>query len=104
VGSVAAQAAAAIIVVLAGAIAAWPQSSTTSLRGTVTDSLAAVVAGAEVVLADPRVAFSRTLKTDDRGAYQFLQVPPGTYSVSVASAGFTNTRKENVVLQVNSPA
>jgi outer membrane receptor protein involved in Fe transport len=87
-----------------GAIAAWPQSSTTSLRGTVTDSLAAVVAGAEVVLADSSVAFSRTLKTDDRGAYQFLQVPPGTYTISVAAAGFTNSRKENVVLQVNTPA
>ena len=87
-----------------GAIFAWPQSSMTSLRGTVTDSVAAVVAGAEVVLTDSSVAFSRTLKTDDRGSYQFLQVPPGTYTVSVAAAGFTNSRKENVVLQVNTPA
>jgi len=87
-----------------GAIVAWSQSSTTSLRGTVTDPQAAVVAGAEVVLADPAVAFSRTQRTDDHGAYQFLQLPPGTYTVSVGAAGFTNSRKENLVLQVNTPA
>jgi len=104
VRSLAAQAAAAIVVVLAGAIAAWPQSSTTSLRGTVTDSQAAVVGGAEVLLADPSTAFSRTQKTDERGVYQFLQVPPGTYSVAVDARGFTTSRKENVVLQVNTPA
>ena len=94
----------AILLCTAGSILAWPQSSTTSLRGTVTDPQAAVVAGAEVVLADPAVAFSRTQKTDDHGTYQFLQVPPGTYAVSVGAAGFTNSRKENLVLQVNTPA
>jgi hypothetical protein len=63
-----------------------------------------VVAGAEVVLADPSTAFSRSQKTDEHGAYQLLQVPPGTYTVSISAAGFTTSRKENVVLQVNTPA
>lgn len=87
-----------------GSVAAWSQSSTTSLRGTVTDPQNAVISGAEVVLADPAVAFSRTQQTDDHGAYQFLQVPPGTYTVSVGASGFTTIRRENVVLQVNTPA
>jgi hypothetical protein len=94
----------AIVFSTAAAVAGWAQSSTTSLRGTVTDPQAAVVGGAEVVLADPATAFSRTQKTDDHGAYQFLQVPPGTYSLSVGAAGFTTSRKEKVVLQVNTPA
>ncbi len=85
-------------------LAGWSQSSTTSLRGTVTDPQGAVVAGAEVVLADPATAFSRTQKTDDHGAYQFLQVPPATYTISISATGFTASRKENVVLQVNAPA
>src|SRR5579863_2063959 len=88
----------------AGAVAAWSQSSTASLRGTVMDPQTAVVAGAEVGLTDSATAFSRTQKTDDHGAYQFLQVPPGTYTVSVATTGFTTSRKENVVLLVNTPA
>jgi len=96
--------AAVLSVCLAGAIAVWPQSSLTSLRGTITDSQSAVVAGAEVVLTEPATAFSRTQKTDAHGAYQLLQVPPGTYTVSLSAAGFTSVRKENVVLQVNTPA
>jgi Carboxypeptidase regulatory-like domain len=95
---------AAMVFSLASAIAGWSQSSMTALRGTVTDPQAAVVAGAEVVLSDPASAFSRAQKTDDRGLYQFLQVPPGTYAVSVGATGFTTSRKENVVLQVNTPA
>jgi hypothetical protein len=96
--------AAAIVLAFAGAIPGWSQSSTTSLRGTVTDPQGAVVAGAEVVLADPATAFSRTQKTDDRGVYQFLQIPPASYTIAVSAAGFTTTRKTNVVLQVNTPA
>ena len=79
------------------------QSSTTTLRGTVTDPQSAVVAGAEVLLVDPVVAFSRRQKTDDHGVYQFLQVPPGNYTVSVSAVGFTTSRNENVILQVNTP-
>ena len=94
----------AALLFIAGAVSAWSQSSTTSLRGTVADSQAAVVAGAEVVLADPGVGFSRTQTTDDHGVYQFLQVPPGTYLISVGATGFTTSRKENLVLQVNTPA
>jgi type 1 fimbria pilin len=93
-----------LVLLIAAAPTAWSQSSTASLRGTVTDPQGAVVAGAEVVLNDPAIALSRTQKTDDRGVYQLLQVPPGTYNVSVAAAGFTTTRRENVVLQVNTPA
>ena len=95
---------AAMVFSLAGPIVGWSQSSTTSLRGTVTDPQAAVVGGADVMLVDPATAFSRTQKTDDHGVFQFLQIPPGTYAVSVGAAGFTTSRKENVVLQVNTPA
>lgn len=94
----------AVLFSTAGAINAWSQSSTTSLRGTVTDPQAAVVSGATVVLANPAVAFSRTQTTDDHGAYQFLQVPPGTYTASIGAVGFTTSRKEHVVLQVNTPS
>ena len=79
------------------------QNSTTTLRGRVMDPQSAVVAGAEVLLVDPVVAFSRRQKTDDHGVYQFLQVPPGNYTVSVSAVGFTTSRNENVVLQVNTP-
>ncbi len=55
------------------------QSSTTSLRGTVTDASGASVAHADVTLSNPERAVERTAKTGSEGEYEFLQVPPGTY-------------------------
>jgi len=80
------------------------QSATTSLRGTVTDAKGAVVPGAAVTLSNQATSFSRTVHTDDQGSYQFLEVPPATYVVTVASPGFATIKRENVVLQVSSPA
>jgi hypothetical protein len=56
---------------------AWAQSSTTSLRGTVTDSSGASVAKADVTLSNPERALERTTKTGAEGGFEFLQIPPG---------------------------
>ncbi len=80
------------------------QSSTSSLRGTVSDQQGAVVVGATVTLANPATGFSQSTKTDGAGVYQFLQIPPGTYSLTVNMAGFATLKMENVQLLVNLPA
>ncbi len=80
------------------------QSATTSLRGSITDAKGAVVAGATVTLSNAATGFSRTVKTDAQGTYQFLEVPPATYVMTATAEGFSTTRRENVVLQVSSPA
>lgn len=80
------------------------QSATTSLRGTISDPKGAVVAGATVTLSNAATGFSRTVKSDDQGIYQFLEVPPANYVMTVAYSGFATVRRENVVLQVSSPA
>ena len=80
------------------------QSATTSLRGTISDAKGAVVSGATVTLNNKDTGFSRNVMTDDQGTYQFLEVPPATYVMTVTSTGFATTKRENVVLQVSSPA
>src|SRR5208283_2304162 len=35
---------------------------------------------------------------------QFLQIPPGTYTLTIGAEGFAPRRKEGVVLLVNTPA
>src|SRR5579863_4738446 len=82
----------------------FAQSATTSLRGTITDAKGAVVTGATVTLNNSATGFSRTAKSDDQGVYQFLEVPPATYLLTVTSQGFATVKRENVVLQVSSPA
>jgi hypothetical protein len=63
------------------------QSATSSLRGTVFDPQHAIVIGVNVDLSNPSTGFSQSTKTDDHGAYQFLQIPPGTYTLTVSQAG-----------------
>ncbi len=90
------------LVVLVSSLIA--QVSTTSLRGIVVDPAGARIKGAQVTLANPAIGFTRITSTNDRGEYQFLEVPPGSYALAAAATGFTSTRKQDVVLLVNTPA
>jgi hypothetical protein len=93
-----------ISTVLALSTYAFAQSATSSLHGTISDPKGAVVPGATVTLNNEATGFSRTVKTDSQGSYQFLEVPPATYVVSVTATGFATTKRGNVVLQVSSPS
>ncbi|MFL6463306.1 MAG: carboxypeptidase regulatory-like domain-containing protein, partial [Bryobacteraceae bacterium] len=78
--------------------------STTSLRGTVTDAQNAAIADAVVLLHDAATGFERNTITGAAGEYQFAQVPPGTYSVTVKKPGFASSLNRSVKLEVNTPA
>jgi len=82
---------------------AWAQAST-SLRGTVTDSAGATIAGAEVVLASSESKTERTTITGAQGEYQFLLIPPGTYVLKVTAGGFRGYEQKGLALLVNTPA
>jgi hypothetical protein len=80
------------------------QTATTSLRGTVSDPQGAVVPSATATLSNPATGFSRSTKTDDHGFYQFLQVPPGTYTLTVSKPGFAILKEDGLQLRVDVPA
>jgi len=89
---------------LAFPILTFAQSATTSLRGTISDAKGLVVAGASVTLSNESSGFSRNAKTDGQGAYQFLELPPASYVLTVEAPGFARMKRENVLLQVSRPA
>jgi hypothetical protein len=93
-----------VVALLTLATLSLAQSATTSLRGTISDAKGAVLSGATVTLNNQATGFSRTVKTDDQGIYQFLEVPPATYLMTVNAGGFATLKRDNVVLQVSSPA
>ena len=80
----------------------WGQA-TSSLRGTVTDASGASVDSAAVSLQAAETGYKRSTLSDSTGSYQFVQVPPGTYTVVVQKPGFAVTTQTNVILQVNTP-
>ena len=80
------------------------QSATTSLRGTVTDAKGAVVVGAAVHLKDPATGLSRDSMTGGQGEYQFLELPPATYELTVKAQGFATLKETGIQLLVRTPA
>lgn len=92
------------VMVLALAAPSWAQSSNTSVRGTIVDPQGAVVSGAEVTIANEGTGFSRVVYTNNQGVYQFLEIPPNTYRLTIKAPGFATVRMESVRLMVNTPA
>jgi hypothetical protein len=84
------------------AIQALAQSST-SLQGTITDGAGARVSGAVVTISSLTTGFTRDTNSDATGQYQFLQIPPGMYTVKVSQQGFRIAVKSSVELLVNTP-
>ncbi len=82
----------------------WAQAGATSLRGSVLDPRGAAIAGAEVTLSNAATAFSRKVATNASGEYQFVQLPPSTYTLTAVAPGFAPQKVEHLALQVNSPA
>lgn len=80
------------------------QVGTTSIRGRVTDTSGAVIVGAEVTLTDAARALRREQTTSKTGQYEFLALPPGTYSLTVEQAGFRRHEHSDLQLLVDSPA
>lgn len=93
-----------LIAALSLSVTVLAQTATTSLRGTVSDPQGAVIQGANATLSNPSTGFSQSTRTDDHGFYQFLQVPPGTYTLTIAKPGFATLKEDNLQLLVNVPA
>jgi hypothetical protein len=68
-----------------------------SISGTVTDIYGAEVAGAKVTLSFGGTIPERKLTTDGEGFFSFPDVEPGTYNLTVTSAGFSSWEADVVL-------
>ena len=80
------------------------QTGSTSLRGTVSDSSGAAVSKAKVTLSSAERGFERMATTGDTGGYEFLQLQPGTYQLTVEMGGFRKYAQKAVQLLVDNPS
>jgi Carboxypeptidase regulatory-like domain len=89
-----------IILVLIGSGSALA-SPTGSITGFVKDPSGAVVSGVQITLLRNDTNTRLTTKTDANGSYQFLQLPPATYSLTAEASGFKKVSIATVVVQVD---
>jgi hypothetical protein len=82
---------------LTGARYGMAQGETTSaVLGQVTDESGAAIPGATVSVRNRQTGLLRSVQTDEEGRFNFPQLTPGTYSVTVEAVGFDPQRNDNV--------
>lgn len=74
------------------------------ILGTVYDANQAVVPGAKVSVKNVATGVTRELTTDQSGRYRAVLLDPGTYEISVQSAGFAPATVQGVVVNVGQSA
>jgi hypothetical protein len=89
---------AAVLLVLS-ATAAFAQT-TGSINGTVLDNTGAILPGVTVTATSPAMMGVQTAVTNDTGNYRFPSVPPGTYTLNYELSGFSNIRREGIVVNL----
>ncbi|MBA2504290.1 MAG: carboxypeptidase regulatory-like domain-containing protein [Pyrinomonadaceae bacterium] len=77
------------------------QQTTGNVRGIVRDPNGAEVAGAQVTLTNPRTNISQNAQTTDGGGFQFSNVEPGDYTVTIEAANFSKLSLTNVRVELN---
>ena len=78
---------------------AGAQQASSGIAGVVQDEATGVLPGVTVEAASPAlIEQTRVVATDGQGRYSIVALPPGTYSVTFTLPGFSQLRREEIVL------
>lgn len=75
------------------------QTFTSSMTGVITDPTGAIVANASVELRNMGTNDTRAFTSGNDGSYQFNNLQPGTYQITVSAPGFKTFVQSNLTLQ-----
>src|SRR5580700_7704201 len=89
-----------LFAVLLLCVPAFSQGSAGRILGVVSDQSGGVVTGATVSVIDTDRGVTRTLVTDDAGAYNAPNLTPGNYTVRVEAKGFQKLQRSGVGIEV----
>ncbi len=89
----------AILAVLLLCVPAFSQGSFGRILGTVTDQSGGVVSGATVSVIDTERGITRTLTSDDAGAYNAPNLTAGNYTVRVEAKGFKRLERQGITVE-----
>ena len=89
------------LLAIAASLSLAQSTNSGDIRGTVTDSSGAVIAGASVVLTNIDTGESQEFTTNDKGIYDTVSTRPGNYNLTFTKAGFKKVTQGPVVLRVS---
>lgn len=94
----------AISVLVLSAFPVLAQSTSSSINGTVQDSTGAVVSNAVILVTNTATNEHVTATAHSDGEYTVLNLPPGTYGLTVTAKGFPKYEQHGILLELNQHA
>lgn len=85
-------------VLFLGNIPTYAQSTYGTILGTVTDATGAVVPNAKIDVQNQATGVDRSSPTDSNGDYLFVNLDPGTYTITASAPNFNTVKNEGVIL------
>jgi len=94
----------AALITVGAAAPASAQVTTATIIGTVTDASGGALPGATVTARHAETGFTRTVPSNEVGAYRLEFLPIGPYVLELTLDGFKPTTRSGIVLRVNDTA
>ncbi len=85
-------------------LSATAQQTLGGITGTVVDRSGSVLPETTVTIVGDQTGLTRDAKTNGNGAYDFVNLPIGTYTLTVAHEGFATERLPSILVQANRTA
>jgi hypothetical protein len=93
-----------LISVLLGSQTGHAQQTFGGITGQVTDPSGGVILNATVTVLDEQTSLTRTVKTNAAGAYNLVNLPIGSYTLTFAADGFDLQRTQRISVQADRTA
>jgi len=89
-----------LLLAFASGVAIGQNANTGEVKGTVTDSSGAAVAGVKVTLTNVQTGVSTAATTNGAGIYDVPSLPQGEYTITFSKPGFRDFVRKGVTLQL----
>ncbi len=80
------------------------QQTLGGITGEVADSSGGVIPNASVSLTDEQTSLTRVTKTNEQGAYTFVNLPIGTYTLTYSAAGYEAQKTPHITVEADRTA
>jgi hypothetical protein len=94
----------AVLLAFPLASVARAQVTSATIVGTITDSTGAALPGATITARNVDTGFTRTVPSNEAGAYRLEFLPIGNYVVEATLSGFKTSTRSGIILNVNDTA
>src|SRR6266851_3990126 len=95
---------ASFVLMMVFALPAQAQQTLGGITGTVSDSSGGVLPNTTVTIVGDQTKLTRTQVTTDSGAYDFVNLPIGTYTMTFTHDGFTTQKIPSITVQADRTA